>query len=304
MIGESLSGLIPAMVSFLQGTFYASLHSNKCTYCLLWLNLGISDSPVCVEKIRIVGNITTTYTDADYPEPKFSVFYFCLFLSIIMSFSWIAFFILSGTIFNSEKVINQKFKPFYYRKSETHFIACKGLSQEMLLQLLILQTYVCSLANGITPAIQVYSSQPYGQLTHYLTVRFIALANTLACFLAFYFKKIINLRLLRYTACISTFIATYLLFTAVSSPNPPLKENPWGTAIILTCWTFTSFLFQYIRSCIAYLLRTFSKEGHRALFWYGFVTQTGSAMGAMLIFFLINYTTLFKVYNPCESLYQ
>ena len=35
MIGESLSGLIPAMVSFLQGTFYASLHSNKCTHCLL-----------------------------------------------------------------------------------------------------------------------------------------------------------------------------------------------------------------------------------------------------------------------------
>jgi len=55
-------------------------------------------------------------------------------------------------------------------------------------------------------------------------------------------------------------------------------------------------LITYIKVSIASVFRL---EGGRALFLCGAVQQIGSAVGALLFFFIINYTDSFTAYYPC-----
>jgi hypothetical protein len=62
-------------------------------------------------------------------------------------------------------------------------------------------------------------------------------------------------------------------------------------------WVIATGLITYIKVSIASVFRL---EGGRALFWCGAVQQAGSAIGALLFFFIINYTDTFTSYSPCE----
>jgi riboflavin transporter 2 len=61
-------------------------------------------------------------------------------------------------------------------------------------------------------------------------------------------------------------------------------------------WVIVTGLITYIKVSIASVLRL---KGGRALFWCGAVEQIGSAVGALLFFFIINYTHAFTSYYPC-----
>lgn len=62
-------------------------------------------------------------------------------------------------------------------------------------------------------------------------------------------------------------------------------------------WVIVTGLITYIKVSIASVLRL---EGGRALFWCGAVQQMGSAVGALIFFFIINFTDTFTSYSPCE----
>jgi hypothetical protein len=62
-------------------------------------------------------------------------------------------------------------------------------------------------------------------------------------------------------------------------------------------WVIATGLITYVKVSIASVFRL---EGGRALFWCGAVQQMGSAIGALLFFFIINYTHTFTSYSPCE----
>ena len=55
-------------------------------------------------------------------------------------------------------------------------------------------------------------------------------------------------------------------------------------------------LMSYVRVEIANQMR---EEGQNALFWCGAVTQVGSAVGAVVMFVLVNEYFLFTPYTPC-----
>jgi riboflavin transporter 2 len=40
-------------------------------------------------------------------------------------------------------------------------------------------------------------------------------------------------------------------------------------------------------------------KGNRNLFWFGVVTQVGSAIGSIISFLLVNVYVLFQSYYPC-----
>jgi hypothetical protein len=61
-------------------------------------------------------------------------------------------------------------------------------------------------------------------------------------------------------------------------------------------WVVVTGLITYIKVSIASFFRL---EGGRALFWCGAVQQFGSAVGAIMFFFIINYTNSFTSYSPC-----
>lgn len=52
----------------------------------------------------------------------------------------------------------------------------------------------------------------------------------------------------------------------------------------------------FAKVSIATVLRL---ENHNALQWYGIITQVGSALGAVLMFVLINVMGLFHAKYPC-----
>ena len=55
-----------------------------------------------------------------------------------------------------------------------------------------------------------------------------------------------------------------------------------------------------VLSCVKVTLATILRDGgQNALFWYGAVTQAGSAVGAALAFILVNVLQLFTSKPPC-----
>ena len=61
-----------------------------------------------------------------------------------------------------------------------------------------------------------------------------------------------------------------------------------GTLVVLT-WVTTGAMFSYVKVCVAGMCR---KSGY--LFSCGVVTQIGSAVGALIMFLLVN-----EVITPC-----
>ncbi|CAL1283761.1 unnamed protein product [Larinioides sclopetarius] len=68
-------------------------------------------------------------------------------------------------------------------------------------------------------------------------------------------------------------------------------------SIQVIAWIMVSGSVAFTKACIASILRR--EGGQVALFRCGVVTQLGSAIGALVTFLLIQYTTLFKSYTPC-----
>jgi len=61
------------------------------------------------------------------------------------------------------------------------------------------------------------------------------------------------------------------------------------TVVYVSLMTFT-------KVSIATMLRL---EGRKALLWCGIVTQVGSAIGAIVMFILVNVLNLFQAKYPC-----
>lgn len=64
----------------------------------------------------------------------------------------------------------------------------------------------------------------------------------------------------------------------------------------IVSWIILKALFTYIRVSAATLLRA---KGQKGLLWCGAITQVGSAMGAIVTFFVVNYTKTFEAFYPC-----
>ena len=147
--------------------------------------------------------------------------------------------------------------------------------------------------------IQSYSCLPYGNTAYHLSVTLSSMANPIACFVAFYVSSSAVKRTLPLIVSLGTVCAGYLIATAVLSPEPPLQDFASGKVLIVIVWiAFTAF-FSYSRACIAAILRNTS-TGHKSLFLCGIFTQIGSTMGAILLFVLLNTTSIFQAYYPCK----
>ncbi|XP_015790772.1 solute carrier family 52, riboflavin transporter, member 3-A [Tetranychus urticae] len=276
-VGEGLSGLIPSIVSLFQ---------------------GVGGNPTC-ETTTINGTI---HQHAVYPEPKFSVTIFCVFLTIIMIFSWVSFTILNSSFCHSEL---SREKPMN-KEGDDNELPIMGtreafkLTRNRIRYLLFLQALISALTNGVLPSLQSYSCAPYGTLAYNLAVKLAGLANPICAFLAFFWKSKINLKMITLLTCLGLCFSSYTAVTAVLSPSPPFVSSPFGSFLLIISWISLTGTFSYTKSCIASVFRDFSKRGQLALFWVGVFTQTGSAIGAILTFTLLNYTHIFKSYNPCS----
>lgn len=303
LIGQGLSGLIPSVVAIIQ---------------------GIGGNPECVNVTSSTTN--TTKTEAIYPEPRFSVGVFFIFLMIMVLMSWIAFIFLNNLKSVKSQLVNNfkdsdreqtqsnehnehldtthvKDIPSVTSKLDSESSLMKNsienVSKPVFIALLLSQAYICMFTNGVLPAIQTYSCLPYGNTTYHLTVTLSSIANPIACFLAFYINSSRIKRMLPLIIGFGTVCVIYIISTAVLSPKPPLYDSVIGKVIITVTWiAFTSF-FSFSRACIASIMRNTS-TGHKSLFFCGVFTQIGSAFGAIVMFLLVNYADIFVAFMPCN----
>ncbi|KAK3894262.1 hypothetical protein Pcinc_001980 [Petrolisthes cinctipes] len=290
LVGEGLSGLLPALVALAQGVGGNSMCENVTM-------VNETDS----------GNYTYIITQPVPLDPRFGVTEFFYFLMTMMITSATAFTLLEHLpILSSERVEfpspTDSVAALDTTQSEGKMVRGMWVGKDVekmttwtLVMMLLGQAWASSLTNGVLPSIQSYSCGAYGNVAYHLAVTLSALANPLAALATLMLPRI-RRDLLAVMAMIGTVVAAYIMATAALSPSPPLMGTTGGEALVVIAWVLFTGIMTYVRVEIANQLR---EEGARALFWCGAVTQAGSAVGAIVTFILVNVYYLFTPYYPC-----
>ncbi|XP_040569543.1 solute carrier family 52, riboflavin transporter, member 3-A [Lepeophtheirus salmonis] len=281
LIGEGLSGFIPSMVALLQGS---------------------GGNPTCV---NISDSNGTWEVQPHFVEPRFSIQSFFFFLFCMMAISSAAFTIMNllpkfknemSSSITTSMIINEGNKNVPEEMKEVCYnfpnnTTSSESSKTSIVFLLSLQSFICFLSNGALPSIQTFSCLPYGNTVYHLSVTLNAMANPLMAFLAFFLPCKCD-KTIGFLTTIGGIFAFFVFITALHSP-----KMLWGQYIggFLTTfsWVIYGGLFSYVKISIAGTCRS---KSNSALFWCGVVTQIGSALGAFIMFFIVNYCDIFKAY--------
>lgn len=298
LIGEGLSGFLPAILALIQ---------------------GVGGNAQCIKTDSGISSFT--------PDPRFGTQTFFLVISSLFIASFVAFMLLdqlksvrkayaaSVTIghgntyeYNSSQIAVDQPLP---TKEEG-----KKLSDKNYRALLVLLGVVCMFSNAIFPSIMSFGTLPYGNIAYHLAVTLSSIANPVACFIAVFVSST-SIRNIIALCFVSIPFAAYSLTTAVMSPSPPLMGNVMGEILVVSwmnnkslemqsinmnhfqvvSWTAVVGLASYIRLKITTIFRY---QGGKSLVWVGAWTQIGSFVGAILSFSVVNFTKVFVSYEPCS----
>ncbi|XP_076449297.1 riboflavin transporter 2-like [Babylonia areolata] len=171
----------------------------------------------------------------------------------------------------------------------------RRLQRSQYWTLMLLTAWVNWLVNGTLPSIQSYSCLPYGIDTYHLAMTLSTITNPVACFCLF-FVQAKSVRSVSALSVLGSVLAAYVLYTAASSPSPPLSRHALGSASVVTAWVLVVFFLTYTKISIAAILR---EEGRRALLWCGAFTQIGSLVGALVTFVFVNVYGVFQQASLC-----
>lgn len=158
-----------------------------------------------------------------------------------------------------------------------------------ILLLLCIQTWINCLSNGVLPSIQAYASVPYGDITYHLVATLSNIASALTCFVALWFPST-SAKLVAVLASVYTVFSTYIIILASMSPTPPMHGKNIGSFVVIAVSVISGILISYTKLTISTIMRD---RGKQALFWCGICIQTGSCIGALVMFPLVNILKLF-----------
>eukprot|EP00095_Tigriopus_kingsejongensis_P005504 maker-scaffold619_size123246-snap-gene-0.36 protein:Tk05504 transcript:maker-scaffold619_size123246-snap-gene-0.36-mRNA-1 annotation:"c20orf54 homolog precursor" len=306
LIGEGMSGFLPAIVALIQ---------------------GVGGNPYCANVTDLTsdgfGNEIVDYrSEAVYPDPRFSVEVFFLFLMVMVIVSGIAFILMNThPSIRSERMVAQSTYSTSVEEDPSDFphydqvwhdpppasvtsssedpASLPSLSENQdvklrnkYLGLLVLQGYLCFISNGAFPSIQTYSCLPFGNLVYHLSVTLNAMANPVMAFVAFFYPCRSFKMLLLWTG-LGTLFSAFILATSLASPSQLWGLDLGGTLTVIS-WIVYGGLFSYVKVSIAGWCRDRSNS---ALFWCGAWTQIGSAIGSVISYVLVNELNVFHQYN-------
>lgn len=311
-IGEGLSGLIPGLLSLIQG-----VGMMKCANVT-------RDGNTTQDWLNATGD--DYYIETQYLPANFSVQVFMFLLSIMMVFCLVAFFfltrvsqedssnasLLQSTItLNSYSTTDVKLScnsgPSDTSKS-TEDISPGGRTSSdsdnnqvkyswgHYALIYFLTGWVNALTNGVLPSVQTYSCMPYGNLAYHLSAALGAMANPLACLIALFLPSR-SLLILVLLSVLGTGFGAYNMMTAVMSPCPILQSSNWGVVLIVISWVLFIGTLSYVKVMIGVILRS---QSHSALVWCGAVVQLGSMIGALVMFPLVNVYGFFRSADLCN----
>ncbi|XP_044154253.1 solute carrier family 52, riboflavin transporter, member 3 [Bufo gargarizans] len=311
-IGEGLSGLIPGLLSLVQGVGMI-----KC------VNYTRNENTTQAWPNSTDGDY---YIETQYLPANFSVQVFWFLLSIMMVFCLVAFFFLtrvskedssnvsllqSTVTLNSYSTTDVKLscnmETSDTNKSTEDIIHGSGASSGSdntkvkyswthYALIYFLTGWVNALTNGVLPSVQTYSCMPYGNLAYHLAASLGSMANPLACLIAMFLPSR-SLLILVLLSVLGTGFGAYNMMTAVMSPCPILQNTNWGVILIVISWILFIGTLSYVKVMIGVILRS---QGHSALVWCGAVVQLGSMIGALVMFPLVNVYSFFRSADLCN----
>ncbi|XP_040579557.1 riboflavin transporter 2 [Lepeophtheirus salmonis] len=283
LMGEGLSGFIPSIFALFQG-----IGQTKC------------------EKIyneTAQEWVTGIVTEA----PNFSVETFFFFLFGMMLISLASFALLDLSPFarrekiseSEESSILQNSEPYENHgtlpQSPTNEIVGRSYSHKEICFLLGIQAFINFFSNGVLPSIQSYSCLPYGNhIFHFVVTAGSTLGPTVAFLGHFFSFK--SLKIIVGCVIFGTIMMGFILATAIHSPSTIFDPSISGPLVVMF-WILNGLFFYFSKIEIAGICRDIKNSEY--LFWYGALTQIGSAVGALFSFLMVN---VFQVFTPADSL--
>ena len=163
-----------------------------------------------------------------------------------------------------------------------------GTGRDIFVLLAIL-TSLNAFQNGITASTSSFTYAPYGSLTYHLAATLGSISSALACFLYLWFPR--NSKRVIYTYTVAYMVlVTYTVILAAQSPNPWLRDAWIGKVIVVVVSVASSALVSFTKLAIASVMK---ECGQRYLFMAGVSNQVGSFVGAVVMFPIINFTSVF-----------
>ncbi|KAH8312279.1 hypothetical protein KR044_010079, partial [Drosophila immigrans] len=273
-IGEGLSGLLPSVTALIQGI------GSSSSSCDDQLQLNNTENAVEFEQ-----HVTQ--------PPLFDTKVFFLILFGLMVLSYIGYTLLHALPLarrEHAQVTVSKGNKYEYGQDDNQPTKVAQLSRGQYIGMLLLMGVISLFSNGMFGSIQSYSSAPYGTRAYHLSATLSVIANPVACFLAM-FLHFTSLRVIYVLSTLAAILTSYVFTTAMLSPYPPLYDQTIGMVLVVTAWTLVLGIVSYTKLGITTVMRA---QGGQSLVWVGAITQLGSAIGAISIFFVINYTRFFQ----------
>lgn len=194
-------------------------------------------------------------------------------------------------------MVKDAIQPGYVEEEVEVVVERKQLGKFEYILLLLLTAWVNALSNGVLVSVQSYSCLPYGIQAYHLSVTLSAMANPLACFVTF-FVRAQSLLSVSVVSFLGSGVGAYVMYTAAASPTPPLiHHGSAGVATVVLAWVIVMFFLTFAKVSAAIILKS---EGKRALLWCGAFTQVGSLVGALSIFFVVNFYKLLQQADLCR----
>uniref|UniRef100_A0A8C4R8Y5 Riboflavin transporter n=1 Tax=Eptatretus burgeri TaxID=7764 RepID=A0A8C4R8Y5_EPTBU len=276
-LGQGLSALLPSAIALFQGA-------------------GVA---VCV---NATVNGSSYEIQTRYQEENFSATVFFFFLFAVLFISAVSFIVIGATLRPERAGLRDEYRQEVYHDSnevqpslgETHHRPAFSPNMLFLLSILGLST---ALSYGALPSVQTYSCLPYGITAFHVTAILSNVAQPVACFLTMLLPCRSNV-IFALLSALSLLIGAYILTLAALSPCPPLLDGVAGSILVVLSWLIFSGVCTYLQVMIGSLLHSMS---HMALLWCGLVIQSGSLIGALTVFPLINVYHLFKDGDPCYN---
>ncbi|XP_063994202.1 solute carrier family 52, riboflavin transporter, member 3-A [Diachasmimorpha longicaudata] len=280
LVGEGLSGFIPSAVALMQ---------------------GVGGNPECRNITKPDSSIHIF--EPFYPEPRFSLEVFFIFLGIMLTISLISFIGLNklptargelvkppGSAETQPRDLNAP--PSYKTTSDW------TMPTRTYCYLLTIMGIICFLGHSTLPSIQSYSCLPYGNVAYHLTVTLASMATPLSMAMGFIQKDPLSLKALTTLTAGILLLSAVVLFIAVQSPSPPLQGSWGGELLIILLWIVVNGLIGFVKMAITTIFRP---DPGRGLYYIGVATQVGSLAGAIMTFTLVNYVGVFKSFSPCDA---
>lgn len=250
-IGESLSGLLPALVALGQG-----VGNVNC----------VNETTINDTEINGTWYNETNYEIVPvYSPPNFSVDIFFIFLIAMMVTSAIAFLLLNflpqcksehlkyetlkdpdqnSSEHENENVFTNGKKVARASQSSSEFLnpefenlqarqETAQLAFKTYVYLLVLIALISMLTNGVVSSIQTYSTLPYGNNALHWTVISSSVANPIVCCIAFFFstRSIAGISIMTF---LGTCLCGFQVWLASVSPHPPLQYEDSGVVIVVS----------------------------------------------------------------------